>query len=201
VGRLPTILHNNPTPTTMSDSQQIEFAAYIIERIKQAGVKQVSRVFMGEGPSRRCRRLRPFQQENGRETPHVPSAPRLTQPQIFGVPGDYNLEFLDYFERDPVLKWVGNANELNAVRLLCGVACKVSAPSPAALVGNGRSLLLCLAPRRADPNPLLSRTLAVSAPPATVSNLPPSSRPMLLMATLASRAASPSSSPPLVSVS
>lgn len=64
MGRLPTILHNNPTPTTMSDSQQIEFAAYIIERIKQAGVKQVSRVFMGEGPSRRCRRLRPFQQEN-----------------------------------------------------------------------------------------------------------------------------------------
>jgi pyruvate decarboxylase len=35
--------------------------------------------------------------------------------QIFGVPGDYNLELLDYFERDDVLEWVGNANELNAV--------------------------------------------------------------------------------------
>jgi pyruvate decarboxylase len=31
------------------------------------------------------------------------------------VPGDYNLELLDYFERDDVLEWVGNANELNAV--------------------------------------------------------------------------------------
>jgi len=35
--------------------------------------------------------------------------------QVFGVPGDYNLELLDYFEKDPDLEWVGNANELNAV--------------------------------------------------------------------------------------
>ena len=33
---------------------------------------------------------------------------------IFGVPGDYNLRFLDYVvERDDV-KWIGNCNELNA---------------------------------------------------------------------------------------
>ncbi len=33
---------------------------------------------------------------------------------IFGVPGDYNLRFLDYIVGDDKLKWVGNCNELNA---------------------------------------------------------------------------------------
>ncbi|KAI9636386.1 thiamine diphosphate-binding protein [Dioszegia hungarica] len=33
---------------------------------------------------------------------------------VFGVPGDYNLELLDYIEKDDTLQWVGNANELNA---------------------------------------------------------------------------------------
>jgi len=33
---------------------------------------------------------------------------------IFGVPGDYNLEFLDHIVAHPQLRWVGNANELNA---------------------------------------------------------------------------------------
>jgi len=33
---------------------------------------------------------------------------------IFGVPGDYNLRFLDYIVGDEKLKWVGNCNELNA---------------------------------------------------------------------------------------
>ncbi len=33
---------------------------------------------------------------------------------IFGVPGDYNLGFLDLIEDDPYLEWVGNCNELNA---------------------------------------------------------------------------------------
>ncbi|WP_281746838.1 thiamine pyrophosphate-binding protein [Helicobacter suis] len=32
---------------------------------------------------------------------------------VFGVPGDYNLEFLDLIEDDPGLEWVGNCNELN----------------------------------------------------------------------------------------
>ncbi|TXT07242.1 hypothetical protein VHUM_03412 [Vanrija humicola] len=59
----------------------IEFASYIVERLKQTGVKQV-----------------------------------------FGVPGDYNLEFLDYIEKDPVLNWVGNANELNAAYAADGYA-------------------------------------------------------------------------------
>ncbi|MBY0388284.1 MAG: alpha-keto acid decarboxylase family protein [Mycobacterium pseudokansasii] len=34
--------------------------------------------------------------------------------EIFGVPGDYNLEFLDHIVAHPVIRWVGNANELNA---------------------------------------------------------------------------------------
>ncbi|MFT4044393.1 MAG: alpha-keto acid decarboxylase family protein [Gordonia sp. (in: high G+C Gram-positive bacteria)] len=34
--------------------------------------------------------------------------------EIFGVPGDFNLEFLDHIIAHPGLRWVGNANELNA---------------------------------------------------------------------------------------
>ncbi|WP_104639066.1 alpha-keto acid decarboxylase family protein [Helicobacter bizzozeronii] len=33
---------------------------------------------------------------------------------LFGVPGDYNLAFLDLIEDDPHIQWVGNCNELNA---------------------------------------------------------------------------------------
>ncbi|OBJ48585.1 alpha-keto acid decarboxylase family protein [Mycobacterium sp. 1423905.2] len=34
--------------------------------------------------------------------------------EIFGVPGDYNLAFLDHIVAHPRLRWVGSANELNA---------------------------------------------------------------------------------------
>ena len=34
--------------------------------------------------------------------------------EIFGVPGDYNLEFLDHVVAHPSIRWVGSANELNA---------------------------------------------------------------------------------------
>ncbi|MBY0443302.1 MAG: alpha-keto acid decarboxylase family protein [Mycobacteriaceae bacterium] len=34
--------------------------------------------------------------------------------EVFGVPGDYNLEFLDHIVAHPNIRWVGNANELNA---------------------------------------------------------------------------------------
>jgi TPP-dependent 2-oxoacid decarboxylase len=34
--------------------------------------------------------------------------------EIFGVPGDYNLEFLDHIVAHPTIRWVGGANELNA---------------------------------------------------------------------------------------
>jgi alpha-keto-acid decarboxylase len=33
---------------------------------------------------------------------------------VFGVPGDYNLEFLDHIIAHRGIRWVGNANELNA---------------------------------------------------------------------------------------
>ncbi len=34
--------------------------------------------------------------------------------EIFGVPGDYNLEFLDHIVAHRSIRWVGSANELNA---------------------------------------------------------------------------------------
>ncbi len=38
---------------------------------------------------------------------------KLGVEHIFGVPGDYNLRFLDYIIDDKNLKWVGSCNELN----------------------------------------------------------------------------------------
>ncbi|KAF2199104.1 pyruvate decarboxylase [Delitschia confertaspora ATCC 74209] len=41
---------------------------------------------------------------------------------IFGVPGDFNLQFLDYIFEVEGLKWVGNQNELNAAYAADGYA-------------------------------------------------------------------------------
>ncbi|HYZ16704.1 MAG TPA: thiamine pyrophosphate-binding protein [Candidatus Acidoferrum sp.] len=41
---------------------------------------------------------------------------------LFGVPGDYNLAFLDHVVRHPLIGWVGNANELNAAYAADGYA-------------------------------------------------------------------------------
>jgi TPP-dependent 2-oxoacid decarboxylase len=41
---------------------------------------------------------------------------------IFGVPGDYNLKFLDQITARKDLKWIGNANELNAAYMADGYA-------------------------------------------------------------------------------
>lgn len=41
---------------------------------------------------------------------------------IFGVPGDYNLEFLDYIIAHSSVTWVGNTNELNAAYAADGYA-------------------------------------------------------------------------------
>ncbi|EMD00375.1 hypothetical protein BAUCODRAFT_118154 [Baudoinia panamericana UAMH 10762] len=41
---------------------------------------------------------------------------------IFGVPGDFNLNLLDYIYDVPDLKWVGNTNELNAAYAADGYA-------------------------------------------------------------------------------
>jgi len=39
---------------------------------------------------------------------------QLGTKDIFGVPGDYNLRFLDYIVEEKSLRWIGNCNELNA---------------------------------------------------------------------------------------
>ena len=44
--------------------------------------------------------------------------------EIFGVPGDYELNFLDHVTSRKDLKWVGNANELNAAYMADGYARK-----------------------------------------------------------------------------
>ncbi len=41
---------------------------------------------------------------------------------LFGVPGDYNLQFLDHAIDHPTLRWVGCANELNAAYAADGYA-------------------------------------------------------------------------------
>ncbi|MBO0440119.1 alpha-keto acid decarboxylase family protein [Candidatus Enterococcus ikei] len=41
---------------------------------------------------------------------------------IFGVPGDYNLKFLDHITGREDLNWIGNANELNAAYMADGYA-------------------------------------------------------------------------------
>ncbi|WVR04642.1 hypothetical protein IAU60_001653 [Kwoniella sp. DSM 27419] len=62
-------------------SDTIAFAQYVVERLKQCGVKIV-----------------------------------------FGLPGDFNLEFLDYIEADPDIMLCGNANELNSAYAADGYA-------------------------------------------------------------------------------
>ncbi|MGX7264069.1 alpha-keto acid decarboxylase family protein [Enterococcus crotali] len=42
--------------------------------------------------------------------------------EIFGVPGDYNLQFLDHITAREDLEWIGNANELNAAYMADGYA-------------------------------------------------------------------------------
>ncbi|EKM49816.1 uncharacterized protein PHACADRAFT_167159 [Phanerochaete carnosa HHB-10118-sp] len=47
---------------------------------------------------------------------------QLNVTSIFGVPGDFNLAFLDYIESHSKLGWVGNCNELNAAYAADGYA-------------------------------------------------------------------------------
>ncbi|BAL61720.1 thiamine pyrophosphate-binding protein [Melissococcus plutonius] len=44
--------------------------------------------------------------------------------EVFGVPGDYNLNFLDHITSRKDLRWLGNANELNAAYMADGYARK-----------------------------------------------------------------------------
>nr|BAU45069.1 pyruvate decarboxylase [Phanerochaete sordida] len=47
---------------------------------------------------------------------------QLKVTEIFGVPGDFNLGFLDYIESSSKLEWAGNCNELNAAYAADGYA-------------------------------------------------------------------------------
>lgn len=52
---------------------------------------------------------------------------------VFGVPGDFNLGFLDFVENHPNLDWIGNCNELNASYAADGYA-RVKKGSVGALI-------------------------------------------------------------------
>ncbi|TFK28011.1 pyruvate decarboxylase [Coprinopsis marcescibilis] len=47
---------------------------------------------------------------------------QLDVKQMFGLPGDFNLGFLDLVEDHPIMNWVGNCNELNAAYAADGYA-------------------------------------------------------------------------------
>ncbi|KAM5533631.1 hypothetical protein V8D89_012744 [Ganoderma adspersum] len=53
--------------------------------------------------------------------------------KMFGVPGDFNLGFLDFVEDHPQIEWVGNCNELNAAYAADGYA-RVSEGKPGVLL-------------------------------------------------------------------
>ncbi|KAG2358323.1 thiamine diphosphate-binding protein [Suillus spraguei] len=47
---------------------------------------------------------------------------QLNVTSIFGVPGDFNMPFLDFIEDHPTIEWIGNCNELNAAYAADGYA-------------------------------------------------------------------------------
>lgn len=54
--------------------------------------------------------------------PSPPPVATISSSLVSPVPGDFQLEFLDYVEASPDLDWVGNANELNAAYAADGYA-------------------------------------------------------------------------------
>ena len=60
---------------------------------------------------------------------------------IFGVPGDFNLQFLDSIFQVQGLRWVGNQNELNAAYAADGYA-KVKGLPGVFVTTHGMSSLL-----------------------------------------------------------
>ncbi|KAG1749231.1 thiamine diphosphate-binding protein [Suillus lakei] len=47
---------------------------------------------------------------------------QLSVTSIFGVPGDFNMPFLDFIEDHPTIEWIGTCNELNAAYAADGYA-------------------------------------------------------------------------------
>lgn len=48
---------------------------------------------------------------------------------VFGVPGDYNLQLLDYIDNVDGIRWVGNCNELQSAYAADGYARIAKRPS------------------------------------------------------------------------
>lgn len=62
--------------------------------------------------------------------------------EIFGVPGDYNLQFLDQIISREDMKWIGNANELNASYMADGYARTKKAAAFLTTFGVGELILI-----------------------------------------------------------
>lgn len=56
---------------------------------------------------------------------------------LFGVPGDFNLHFLDHVINHPVIEWMGCANELNAAYAADGYARVMPAAALLTVTGVG----------------------------------------------------------------
>ncbi|GAO99459.1 alpha-keto acid decarboxylase family protein [Fructobacillus ficulneus] len=88
--------------------------------------------------------------------------------QILGVPGDYNLQFLDHITQRSDMKWVGNANELNASYMADGYAREKGFATFVTTFGVGElSAINGLAGSVAEHVPVLE---IVGAPTAAVQN-------------------------------
>ncbi|MFA6127630.1 MAG: thiamine pyrophosphate-binding protein [Bacteroidales bacterium] len=82
---------------------------------------------------------------------------------LFGVPGDYNLDFLDDVVKSPI-RWVGNCNELNAGYAADGYARLIGAGAAVVTYGvGGLSILNAVAGAFAEHVPVI---VISGAPPA-----------------------------------
>jgi TPP-dependent 2-oxoacid decarboxylase len=82
---------------------------------------------------------------------------------LFGVPGDYNLDFLDDVVESPI-QWVGNCNELNAGYAADGYARLNGAGAAVVTYGvGGLSILNAVAGAFAEHVPVI---IISGAPPA-----------------------------------
>ncbi|MEV4812171.1 alpha-keto acid decarboxylase family protein [Micromonospora avicenniae] len=85
---------------------------------------------------------------------------------IFGLPGDYNMEFLDQIEAFPGIEWVGSCNELNASYSADGYARLAGIAAIVTTFGPGELSAVCgLAGAMAESVPIVS---IVGGPPVRI---------------------------------
>ncbi|MGI5212206.1 thiamine pyrophosphate-binding protein [Plantactinospora sp. CA-290183] len=85
---------------------------------------------------------------------------------IFGLPGDYNMEFLDQIEAFPGIEWVGSCNELNAAYSADGYARLAGIAAIVTTFGPGELSAVCgLAGAMAESVPIVS---IVGGPPVRI---------------------------------